>query len=90
MGNALTEADAAIQDQVVGAVLFGYTKNQQNDGLIVDFPEDKTSVECRTGDAVCTGTLTILPPHLLYGSEARDEAPKFLAEKINGAAAARK
>lgn len=86
MGNALTESNATIQDQVAGAVLFGYTKNQQNDGRIPNFPEEKTSVECRAGDAVCRGTLTILPAHFLYGSEARDEAPAFLTQQINAAA----
>ena len=64
-------------------MLFGYTKNEQNDGVIPGFPEEKTSVECRTGDAVCTGTLTITPAHLLYGEEAGGVAAEFLAEKIN-------
>ena len=83
VGNALTESGGAIQNQVAGAVLFGYTKNQQNGGRIPNFPEEKTLVECRTGDAVCTGTLTILPAHLQYGEEARGSGAEFLVQRIN-------
>ncbi|PKS05307.1 hypothetical protein jhhlp_008680 [Lomentospora prolificans] len=85
VGNALTEAGATIQDQVKGAVLFGYTKNQQNNGVIINYPPEKTEVFCNRGDAVCTGSLAILPAHLQYTGVAGDEAPAFLEQRIAAA-----
>lgn len=84
VGNALTELDAETRDQVVGAALFGYTKNLQNSGQIVGYPKERTEVFCEPGDAVCWGTLFVLPGHLLYLDEAADEAPRFLAGRIRG------
>ncbi|KAF7551814.1 hypothetical protein G7Z17_g4748 [Cylindrodendrum hubeiense] len=83
VGNALTELGSTVQDQVKGAVLFGYTKNLQNLGRIPNYPTDRTKVFCGVGDAVCTGTLFILPAHFLYTDEAAREAPQFLISKIS-------
>lgn len=56
--------------------------NQEQDrGQIPNFPKEKTLIICNRGDAVCSGTLTILPAHLTYGSRA-DEAVDFVASKI--------
>lgn len=85
VGNALTQLDAAVKDQVAGAVLFGYTKNLQNRGRIVDFPEEKTKVFCKTTDAVCNGALFILPAHFLYVTDAATAAPRFLKQRIDAA-----
>lgn len=82
VGNAVGEVSAAVQAQVKGVVLFGYTKNLQNLGRILNFPTDKTKVYCAAGDAVCTGTLVILPAHLGYGPDAATSAPKWLISKI--------
>jgi cutinase len=60
-------------------VLFGYTKNKQNNGGIPSYPSDRLKVFCASGDEVCTGTLTITPAH---GSVAANEGPKFLISKI--------
>jgi cutinase len=35
------------------------------------------------GDLVCTGTLIVALPHLMYGSDASGPAPRFLLSKIN-------
>lgn len=85
VGNALTESDDAIKQQVVGAALFGYTKNLQNRRRIPDYPEDRTAIYCGATDAVCSGSLFILPAHFLYMDDAAGPAPRFLAEKINAA-----
>jgi cutinase len=82
VGNALTELDDETRGQVVGAALFGYTKNLQNGGAIKGYPRVRTAVFCEPGDAVCWGTLFVLPGHLLYLDEAADEAPEFLAGRI--------
>lgn len=85
VGNALTESTSAIHDQVAGAVLFGYTKNEQNGGRIPGYPTDKTAIFCNEGDAVCTGSLLILPAHHQYEAAASGPAPEFLVEQISGA-----
>lgn len=79
---ALTDATATVRNQVVGTVLFGYTKNQQNRGGIPNYPSDRLEVFCAVGDLVCDGTLIITAAHLSYGDEAAGEAPQFLASKI--------
>lgn len=79
---AVSDLDTTVRNQIVGTVLFGYTKNLQNRGAIPNYPADRTKVFCATGDLVCTGTLTITAAHLSYGDEARSEAPQFLESKI--------
>lgn len=74
--------EGKIKDQVVGAVLFGYTKNKQNNGAIPNYPKDKTAVYCGFADAVCHGTLFILPGHFSYGDEAAGVAANFLLGMI--------
>lgn len=79
---AVSDVNTNVRDQIVGTVLFGYTKNLQNRGQIPNYAADRTKVFCATGDLVCTGTLTITAAHLSYGDEARSEAPQFLISKI--------
>lgn len=85
------DLDPAVQNQIAGVVTFGDTQNKQDNGQIKGFPPAKTKVICNPGDAVCVGTLTILPPHLDYTRRA-DEAVDFLVKMAktngNGAAAA--
>ncbi|KAJ4288299.1 separase/separin [Collariella sp. IMI 366227] len=87
-GAALTAAtisrlSSAIRNKIVGVVLFGYTKNQQNNGRIPNYPADRTKVFCNEGDLVCEGMLIVATPHLMYGSDAAGPAPRFLLSKIN-------
>jgi cutinase len=79
---AISDLSTTVRNQVIGTVLFGYTKNLQNLGSIPSYPQDRLKVFCAVGDLVCTGTLTITAAHLSYGDEARDEAPAFLISKI--------
>ncbi|KAH9908763.1 cutinase [Xylariomycetidae sp. FL2044] len=84
------DLDPDVQDQIAGVVTFGDTQNTQDKGAINNFDSaDKLKVICNDGDAVCDGTLTILPPHLDYTRRA-DEAVDFLAGKAQDAAAKRK
>jgi cutinase len=82
MSNSISGLSAAVQNQIKGVVLFGYTKNLQNLGRIPNFPASKTRVYCETGDLVCTGTLIITPAHLLYSDEAAVQAPTYLRAQI--------
>lgn len=85
VGNALTELSGAVQNQVVGAALFGYTKNLQNLRRIPNYPRDRTEIYCRATDAVCNGALFILPAHFLYGTDASGAGARFLERQINSA-----
>lgn len=86
IAGALEDVEANVQDQVVGAVLFGYTKNRQNDESIPGYPLERTEIFCNRGDRVCEGTLIIAAPHFAYTGDARGPAADFLAGQINGAA----
>ncbi|CAG9987391.1 unnamed protein product [Clonostachys byssicola] len=79
---AVSDLSATVREQVKGAVLFGYTKNKQNNGQIPNYPADRTAIYCAEGDLVCEGTLTIAPPHFSYDDEAEGVAADFLASKI--------
>ncbi|KAH8174946.1 cutinase domain-containing protein [Sarocladium implicatum] len=81
--NAVSELDTTIQNQIKGVVLFGYTKNRQNNGRIPNFPAEKTKVYCNTTDAVCNGSLYITPAHFAYTSDSRTDAPRWLTSQIN-------
>lgn len=82
IAGAIPRLTAAVRAQVVGITLFGYTQNQQNRGGIPTYPQNDLRVFCAFGDLVCSGTLTITPAHLSYGSDARGAAPRFLQTKI--------
>jgi cutinase len=60
---------------VLGAALFGYTKNKQLGGRILNFPTDRTKVLCLPTDLVCDGALFILPAQFLYGTDAAIPGP---------------
>ncbi|KAI9155009.1 carbohydrate esterase family 5 protein [Paramyrothecium foliicola] len=82
VSGALGGLSATVKEQVKGAVLFGNTQNQQNNGRIPNYPTDRTVIYCEDGDLVCEGTLIIAPPHFEYLDEAQDEAPRFLISRI--------
>lgn len=82
MAGSVGRLSSALQSQVKGVVLFGYTQNTQNRGRIPNFATDKTNVYCAIDDAVCRGTLFILPAHFSYLDEASTAAPSWLISKI--------
>ena len=86
---AIESLDPAVQSQIAGVILYGDTQNLQDKGQIPGFDKAKTKIICAPGDAVCVGTLTILPAHLSYGLNANDGA-QFLVQKAKAAMAKRK
>ncbi|KAF4949153.1 hypothetical protein FSARC_13571 [Fusarium sarcochroum] len=80
---SVTDVDSSIREKIAGVVLFGYTKNQQNRGQIPSYPADRTKVFCNPGDMVCTGSLVVAGPHLMYQSVAANEAPAFLIKQVD-------
>jgi cutinase len=81
---AIRDIDAGIRNKIVGTALYGYTKNQQNNGQIINYPSDRLVVFCNQGDRVCEGTLIVAPPHLDYGDAASNAGPNFLVGKVRG------
>ncbi|KAF1922367.1 carbohydrate esterase family 5 protein [Didymella exigua CBS 183.55] len=79
---ALTDVTAAVRNQAIGTVLFGYTQNKQNDGGIPNYPSDRLKVFCADGDLVCDGTLLITSAHFSYDDDAANAGPAFLESKI--------
>ncbi|KAF1836840.1 cutinase precursor [Decorospora gaudefroyi] len=83
---AIEELSSSVQAQIAGVILYGDTQKQQDRDQIPNFPKNKVKIICQFGDAVCRGTLTVLPAHLTYGARA-DEGVAFLAAQIRGAQA---
>ena len=83
---AIEELDSSVQDQIAGVVLYGDTQKAQDRDQIPNFPKDKVKIICQPGDAVCVGTLSVLPAHLTYGTRA-NEGVEFLTQQIKGAQA---
>ena len=90
MMNTVSGLPADIKRKVVGGVLFGYTKNAQQKGMIPNYPKDQVKVFCdetspgRFGDGVCGGTLNVNAGHMVYmrnGDGGR--AVTFLKSKID-------
>ncbi|RMZ74236.1 cutinase precursor [Pyrenophora seminiperda CCB06] len=81
---AIEELDKTVQDRIAGVVLYGDTQKTQDHDQIPNFPKDKVKIICQPGDAVCVGTLLVLPAHLTYGLRA-DEGVEFLVNQIKAA-----
>lgn len=87
MDNAIQGLPADTQSKIKGVVLFGYTRNAQDNAQIPGYPQAQTKIFCAAGDLVCDNTLTITAAHLSYAANA-DEASTFLASMAGGATGA--
>lgn len=82
--NAIQELPADMQAKIAGVVMFGYTRNAQDNGQVPGYPPAQTKVFCADGDKVCDNSLTITAAHLSYAANA-DEAATFLASMVPAA-----
>lgn len=84
MTGAVGGLGTAIENRIVGVVLYGDTRNQQTGGSIPGYPRDDTLIICNPGDPVCSGTLIVNAAHLAYVPTV-PRASTFLNGKINAA-----
>jgi hypothetical protein len=75
---AMAQLSADEAANVGAVVLFG---NPNGDDPVPNTDAADVEVFCNTGDLICAGTATILPPHLTYGSDA-GAAANFVAGRI--------
>ncbi|KAI7551893.1 hypothetical protein KC343_g12603 [Hortaea werneckii] len=81
---SIRRLSSTIQNQIAGVVLYGNTRNAQENGNIPNFPDDKVETICALTDGVCYGTLTVTAGHLSYGDDV-DDAVDFLSDRIGDA-----
>lgn len=81
MSGALPTLQDNVKSQVVGTVLYGDTRFQQDGGRIPDYPVDETKIFCAPGDEVCDGTLIVTAAHLTYAAYV-PQAEAFFQERI--------
>ncbi|KAI8629536.1 cutinase-domain-containing protein [Xylariaceae sp. FL1651] len=78
---------APVQSRIAGIVTFGDTQNVQDNGQINGFDPAKTKVICNDADAVCKGTLVVLPAHLDYTRRTPEAVDFLVAQVQNGKSA---
>ena len=81
MDGSIQALPPGIQSQIAGVVLFGFTRNEQDDGRIPNYPVSQTKVYCNSGDIICDRILLPLPAHFTYGANATS-AVDFLVSML--------
>jgi cutinase len=69
ISNAVQTLPQDQQQKINGVAFYGYTKNQQTNGMLPGFPQNMLKVFCRPDDGVCGGQLDVTAGHLAYGND---------------------
>jgi cutinase len=91
MSGSISALNAEVRARIAGTVLYGYTKNKQNNLKIPNYPPENTKVFCgkQTGtfaDGVCNGALNVNLAHFAYLADGTvATGAKFLVDRINAA-----
>ena len=68
--------------KINAVVFYGYTKNQQTNGMLPGYPPAQTKVFCRDDDGVCGGALVVSAGHLAYtGDGTIDQGASSLVSR---------
>lgn len=81
MHRAIEGLEQTVKDKIAGVVTFGDTQAWQDSGRIKDYPPEKTLIICNVGDALCTGTIIVVPIHFDY-TKWVPTAVQFLTTKL--------
>jgi cutinase len=63
---SISTLSSDIQNQILGVVTFGDTRNKQDKGQIPNFPKDKIRIFCAPFDVLCLNLDLISPTHFSY------------------------
>lgn len=74
MHRTVEKLPAAVQDHIAAVILYGDTKNKQENGHIPKFPTEKSKVFCNPNDGVCGGALNVNGGHLSYSASIQPGA----------------
>jgi len=89
ISNAVQQLPPAMQQKVSGVAFYGYTKNQQTDGMLPGYPQNQLKVFCRPDDGVCGGQLDVTAGHLAYGRDGSvQQGADFLMQMAGAGGAA--
>jgi cutinase len=83
ISQAVQAMPAAMKAKVNGVVFYGYTKNQQTNGMLPGYPQNQLKVFCRPDDGVCGGQLDVTAGHLAYGMDGSvQQGADFLMKMV--------
>lgn len=82
MTAAVRRLDDDVQSALAGVVLFGSTRNAQENGVIPNYPSGNTRTYCNRTDGVCGGRLQVTAGHLTYSSDV-PAAVRFLQDRVS-------
>jgi cutinase len=88
MHNTVPGLSDAIKQKVIAGVLFGDTRNKQDNHQVPRYPKDQVMIFCDKEDGVCDGRLNVSQAHMVYMCNGDGmKAISFLKSKIDVALA---
>jgi len=84
MHGAVKRLPQELKDKIAGGVLFGDTRNVEDNGQVPNFPREKVKIYCEQDDGVCGNSLSVTGGHFAYvtNGDGKD-AVNFLVQRIS-------